>query len=48
MIRITDLGMALGLAAKTAQIDNADNRIMYSGSVAAIDLWLLRKERAIA
>jgi len=44
IIRMTDIGIALGSAVKTAQIHNVDNRIMYSGGVAARDLGLLSKE----
>ena len=41
IIRIADLGIALGSAVKTAQLHNADNRIMYSAGVAARTLgWL--------
>ena len=35
MLRLLDLGIALGSAAKTAQINNVDNRIMYRVGVAA-------------
>ncbi|HEX3001307.1 MAG TPA: DUF2148 domain-containing protein [Methanoregula sp.] len=41
VIRMADLGIAVGSAVKTAQIHNVDNRIMYSGGVAARDLGLL-------
>jgi len=47
-IRMADLGIALGSAVKTAQIHNVDNRIMYSGGVAAIDLGLLGKDCTVA
>jgi len=41
IIRIADLGIALGSAVKTAQVHNVDNRIMYSAGVAARTLgWL--------
>jgi uncharacterized ferredoxin-like protein len=41
IIRITDLGIAIGSAVKTAQVHNVDNRIMYSAGVAARSLgWL--------
>jgi uncharacterized ferredoxin-like protein len=43
-VRMTDIGIAIGSAVKTAQIHNADNRIMYSGGVAARDLGLVPKE----
>lgn len=40
-IRMTDLGIALGSAAKTASIHNVDNRIMFSAGVGALALgWL--------
>ena len=35
VIRITDLGIAVGSAVKTAQIHNVDNRVMYTAGVAA-------------
>jgi uncharacterized ferredoxin-like protein len=41
VIRMADLGIALGSAVKTAQVHNVDNRIMYSGGVAALDLGIL-------
>jgi len=44
VLRMTDLGIAIGSAVKTAQIHNADNRVLYSGGVAARDLGLLGKE----
>jgi uncharacterized ferredoxin-like protein len=47
-IRMTDLGIALGSAVKTAQIHNVDNRIMYSGGVAALDIGLMGKECTVA
>jgi uncharacterized ferredoxin-like protein len=34
-IRISDLGIAVGSAVKTAQIHNVDNRVMYTAGVAA-------------
>ena len=43
-IRMTDLGIAIGSAVKTAQIHNVDNRIMFSAGVAAIDLGYLEKK----
>ncbi|HWQ20507.1 MAG TPA: DUF2148 domain-containing protein [Methanotrichaceae archaeon] len=40
-IKMADLGIALGSAAKTASIHNADSRIMYSVAVAALSLgWM--------
>ena len=47
-IRMADLGIAVGSAVKTAQIHNVDNRIMYSGGVAAIDLGYLEKKCTVA
>ena len=41
IIKMTDLGIALGSAAKTASIHNVDNRIMFSAGVAALSLNLL-------
>jgi uncharacterized ferredoxin-like protein len=35
VIRVTDLGIAVGSAVKTAQINNLDNRVMYTAGVAA-------------
>jgi uncharacterized ferredoxin-like protein len=41
VIRMADLGIAVGSAVKTAAMHNADNRIMYSGGVGALRLgWL--------
>lgn len=48
VIRMADLGIAVGSAAKTAQIHNADNRILYSGGVAALDLGLLPDDCTVA
>jgi uncharacterized ferredoxin-like protein len=47
-IRMADLGIALGSAVKTAQMHNVDNRIMYSGGVAAMDLGLLGNDCTVA
>lgn len=47
-IRMADLGIALGSAVKTAQVHNVDNRIMYSGGVAAVDLGLMGKDVTVA
>ena len=44
VLRMTDLGIAIGSAVKTAQIHNVDNRVLYSGGVAARDLGLFSKE----
>jgi uncharacterized ferredoxin-like protein len=40
-VRMTDLGIAVGSAAKTASIHNVDNRVMYTAGVGALSLgWL--------
>jgi len=40
-VRITDLGIAIGSAVKTASMHNVDNRVMYSVGVAALSLgWM--------
>lgn len=41
VIRITDLGIAVGSAVKTASIHNVDNRVFYSGGAGARTLGLL-------
>lgn len=41
VFRSLDLGIALGSAAKTAQIHNVDNRIMYRIAVVAVQLGLI-------
>ncbi|MCM2466694.1 ferredoxin domain-containing protein [Methanoculleus oceani] len=41
VVRMADLGIAVGSAAKTASIHNVDNRVMYSVGVGALSLgWL--------
>jgi len=41
VIKMADLGIALGSAAKTASLHNVDNRVMFSTGVAALSLgWL--------
>ena len=41
VIKISDLGIALGSAAKTASLHNVDNRIMFTAGVGALSLgWL--------
>lgn len=42
-IKMTDLGIALGSAAKTASLHNVDNRIMFSAGVGALSLGLLEE-----
>ncbi len=40
-IKMADLGIALGSAAKTASLHNVDNRIMYTAGTAALSLgWM--------
>ncbi|RLD93065.1 MAG: hypothetical protein DRI93_05775, partial [Aquificota bacterium] len=41
MIRVLDLGIALGSAVKTASIHNVDNRIMYRVGVLARKLEMI-------
>ncbi|OPX65052.1 MAG: hypothetical protein A4E34_02720 [Methanoregula sp. PtaU1.Bin006] len=48
VLRMADLGIAVGSAVKTAQIHNVDNRIMYSGGVAALSLGLFGKSCTVA
>ena len=40
-IRVTDLGIAIGSAVKTASIHNVDNRILFSAGGVALSLHLL-------
>jgi uncharacterized ferredoxin-like protein len=40
-LRLLDMGIALGSAAKTASILNVDNRIMYRAGVAAREMGLI-------
>lgn len=41
VIKMADLGIALGSAAKTASLHNVDNRVMFTAGVAALSLnWL--------
>ncbi len=41
VIRMADLGIAVGSAVKTASMHNVDNRIMFSAGVAALKLgWM--------
>lgn len=41
VLRITDLGIAVGSAVKTASIHNVDNRVLFSAGCAALSLDLL-------
>lgn len=42
VFKVSDLGIAVGSAVKTASIHNADNRIMYTAGLAAMKLGLLK------
>ena len=42
VMKITDLGIAVGSAVKTAAIHNVDNRIMFSAGVVALQMGLLK------
>ena len=42
VFKVTDLGIAVGSAVKTASIHNVDNRVMYSAGVAALKLGMLK------
>jgi uncharacterized ferredoxin-like protein len=41
VFKVSDLGIAVGSAVKTASIHNVDNRVMYSAAVAAMKLGML-------
>ncbi len=45
--RLTDLGIALGSAVKTASLFNADNRIMYRIGVVALKSGIIDGEMAV-
>ena len=42
VMKITDLGIAVGSAVKTASIHNVDNRVMFSAGVIALKMGLLK------
>jgi uncharacterized ferredoxin-like protein len=42
VLKITDLGIAVGSAVKTASIHNVDNRIMFSAGVIARQMGMLK------
>lgn len=42
VLKISDLGIAVGSAVKTAGIHNVDNRVMFSAGVVAIQLGMLK------
>jgi uncharacterized ferredoxin-like protein len=41
VFKVSDLGIAVGSAVKTASIHNVDNRVMYSAGVAAMKLGMM-------
>ena len=42
VMKITDLGIAVGSAVKTASIHNVDNRVMFSAGVIALKMGFLK------
>ncbi|WAC04846.1 MAG: DUF2148 domain-containing protein [Methanoregula sp.] len=42
VFKVSDLGIAVGSAVKTASIHNVDNRIMFTAGVAALELGMLK------
>jgi len=42
VLKRSDLGIAVGSAVKTASIHNADNRIMFSAGIVALQLGMLK------
>ena len=42
IFKVSDLGIAVGSAVKTASMHNVDNRIMYSAGVAAMQLGIIK------
>jgi len=42
LFKVSDLGIAVGSAVKTASIHNVDNRIMFTAGVAALGLGMLK------
>ncbi len=43
VFKVSDLGIAVGSAVKTASVHNVDNRVMYSAAVAAMKLGMLKE-----
>ena len=43
VFKVSDLGIAVGSAVKTASIHNADNRIMYTAGLAAMKLGMMKE-----
>jgi uncharacterized ferredoxin-like protein len=42
IFKVSDLGIAVGSAVKTASIHNVDNRVMYTAGVAALGLGIIK------
>lgn len=42
VLKISDLGIAVGSAVKTAAIHNVDNRVMFSAGVVALNMGMLK------
>jgi uncharacterized ferredoxin-like protein len=42
ILKISDLGIAVGSAVKTGSIHNVDNRVMFSAGVVALQMGLLK------
>ncbi|MCX6693423.1 MAG: DUF2148 domain-containing protein [Methanomicrobiales archaeon] len=42
VFKVTDLGIAVGSAVKTASIHNVDNRVMYTAGVAVLKLGMFK------
>jgi uncharacterized ferredoxin-like protein len=42
VFKVSDLGIAVGSAVKTASIHNVDNRVMFTAGVAALQLGMLK------
>jgi len=42
VMKLTDLGIAVGSAVKTASIHNVDNRVMFSAGVIAMQMGLIK------
>lgn len=41
VFKVSDLGIAVGSAVKTASIHNVDNRVMFTAGIAALELGML-------
>ena len=42
VLKVSDLGIAVGSAVKTASIHNVDNRVMFSAGVVALQMGMLK------